>query len=254
MVNNIEINYSKLFDNFFDELPSRNIEYLILHHISDISFLDSISTLKKCQVSSHYIINDDGEIFCLVEDKNIAYHAGISYWNGQESLNKNSIGIEFFSKDPFSLGFSDKQIESGIKLCQKLIAQYHISPKNIIGHSDIAYHKENGFLDRKQDPSHLFPWEKLAQNNLGIWPKNQINLQEDHVLFSLNDNDKKISKIKYSLSKIGYKIVNFDDNFDEEFLRIVTVFNRHFNRKNYDNFKDKWLVSSDLILKEISTV
>ena len=33
------------------------------------------------------------------------------------SLNKSSIGIEFFSKNPYKTGFTQKQMESGLKLC-----------------------------------------------------------------------------------------------------------------------------------------
>jgi phosphopantothenoylcysteine synthetase/decarboxylase len=40
-----------------------------------------------------------------------------------------------------------------------------------LGHSDIAYNSTCGLLDRKQDPSHLFDWEILAKNNIGLYPK-----------------------------------------------------------------------------------
>jgi N-acetylmuramoyl-L-alanine amidase len=36
----------------------------------------------------------DGAIDSLVSEDKAAWHAGVSYWRGNESLNKRSIGIE----------------------------------------------------------------------------------------------------------------------------------------------------------------
>lgn len=253
MAENLQINQLQLFTKFFDKLPDRKIKYLVLHHIADNSLSQAINTLKENQVSSHYIINNDGEIFNLVEEKDIAYHAGISFWNGEFNLNKNSIGIEFFSLDPFTIGFTKKQINSGIKLCQKIIKEYKIEAKNIIGHSDIAYNKETGFLDRKQDPSHLFSWKKLAQKNIGIWPDFKFDFRKEKVLFELGSCDEKITKIKENLKKFGYKLENLNEVFDEELKNLVIVFNRRFNPKGYLRNKDKWLLSSSKILENLIT-
>ena len=57
---------------------------------------DAINRLtnKQSEVSSHYLIKNNGEIVTLVPDLYIAWHAGISSWRNFKSLNKNSIGIE----------------------------------------------------------------------------------------------------------------------------------------------------------------
>ena len=48
----------------------------------------------QSQVSSHYLIKNNGEIVVMVPDLYEAWHAGISSWKSFKSLNKNSIGIE----------------------------------------------------------------------------------------------------------------------------------------------------------------
>jgi len=245
----LSINKEELFTDFFDKSQNRKINYLVLHHIEDINLKQAIKELKKHQVSSHYIIDDNGKIFQLVEENNIAYHAGISYWNGQFNLNSNSIGIEFFSTDPYKIGFSQKQTESGIKLCQKIVKTHRIMPENIVGHSDIAYNKETGFLNRKNDPSFLFPWQELAQNRVGIYPEVKNNEENNQILFKLGDKNKEIKQIKEKLANFGYKIDNFDDNFDEEFKNLTIVFNRRFNSNKYLKNKNKWFIYSSKILE-----
>ena len=66
--------------------------------------------------------------FKIVDEKNVAWHAGISYWKGDSRLNKNSIGIELENKGhQFGYeNFSTKQISSLIKLCKNLKEKYHI--------------------------------------------------------------------------------------------------------------------------------
>ena len=57
---------------------------------------EAINKLTEIQseVSSHYLIKNNGEIVKMVPDLYIAWHAGISSWKNFRSLNKNSIGIE----------------------------------------------------------------------------------------------------------------------------------------------------------------
>jgi len=115
---------------------------------------DAINRLTKIQseVSSHYLIKNNGEIVTLVPDLYIAWHAGKSSWKNYNSLNKNSIGIEI-SNPGHQYGykkFSKKQISSLLKLSKYLIRKYKIDSKNILGHSDIS-------PDRKKDPGEKFP-------------------------------------------------------------------------------------------------
>ncbi len=226
-------------------ITKRKIDFLVLHHIQANSAQHAISQLKEHQVSSHFLIDENGEIYELVDENDIAYHAGKSYWRGVDGLNSTSIGIEFINSQPFSQKFKKAQMLAGVELCRYLIEKYKIEPQNVVGHSDIAYFAdENGLLDRKQDPSHLFDWKFLAKNNIGIFPVSAKLAFFDRILFKIGDKSEEIAKIKQKLADFGYKVQNFDENFDEEMQALVRVFNRRFNKKD----SGVWLKSSEEIL------
>ena len=60
----------------------KDIKFVIIHYTgmqSEIEFYKKIKN-PKYQVSCHYLINRNGKIFRMVEDKYIAWHAGKSKW------------------------------------------------------------------------------------------------------------------------------------------------------------------------------
>lgn len=248
----MKINENRLFSEFFtkNEGAERKIDFLILHHVEADSVNHAIQQFKEFEVSSHFLIAENGEIFELVHENDIAYHAGVSSWRDEISLNKNSIGIEFINQKPFEKNFTKEQLLAGVDLCKYLIKKHHILPQNILGHSDIAFDRETDLLDRKQDPSHFFDWKFLAQNGVGIFPN--ITLDEDKILFKEGDKDKKIRLTKEKLAQFGYKLNNLNDEFNDEMALLARVFNRHFNQEKFlNNTQDFWHLSSEKILDEL---
>lgn len=236
----IIIDRSKKFSEFFDKEPGiRKIDFLVLHHVEARDVQHAIEQFKEHKVSSHFLIDESGKVFELVDENNIAYHAGVSNWKGFEGLNKNSIGIEFINSSPFNKKFEKVQMRAGLELCRYLIFKYNIKKENVLGHSDIAYVKETGFLDRKQDPSHLFDWKFLAQNGVGVFA--------EKASISENLKDISIKKTKEKLREFGYKVVNLNDEFDEEMQAIARVFNRRF--LGIDS--EEWSANSEAVLNEI---
>lgn len=154
------------------------IEYIILHY-TEMSFEDAVERLcsPKYEVSAHYLIHKNGEIFQLVNDEDIAWHAGVSYWRGKERLNQNSIGIEMDNLG--NTPFTEAQYDSLISLCKELMKKHKIPAENVIGHSDIA-------PDRKVDPGIFFDWQKLAREGIGmeIMPVNKT--QNANILLPVN--------------------------------------------------------------------
>ena len=130
---------------------------------SEKEAVDRLTDIKS-QVSSHYLIKNNGKIITLVPDLYIAWHAGISSWKNFKLLNKNSIGIEISNPGhDFNYNqFSQKQIKSILILSKFLIKKYKISKENILGHSDVA-------PSRKKDPGERFPWQYLSKQGVGIW-------------------------------------------------------------------------------------
>ena len=228
----MKIDKNHKFSEFFtkNDENQRKIEFLVLHHIEENSVEGAILELKEHKVSSHFLISEDGVIYELVAENDIAYHAGYSFWRDVDGLNATSIGIEFINPQAFSCKFKKLQMQAGVKLCHYLIAKYNIKPENIVGHSDIAYDPQNhGFLDRKQDPSQFFDWRFLAKNKIGIFPTKRVFF--DRILFKIGDKNAKIAEIKQKLANFGYKVTNFNDEFDEEMQALTRVFNRRFVQK-----------------------
>ena len=228
----ILIDPSEKFIEFFDKKDeARKIDFLVLHHIEANSFEHAISQLKEHKVSSHFLVDELGKIFELVDENDVAYHAGVSFWRGYEGLNKNSIGIEFINAAPFSKRFEVAQMQAGVELCRYLMEKYNIAPRDVIGHSDIAYSKETNVLDRKQDPSHLFDWKFFAQNGVGIFPE---IVSDNKMMFELGNKGAGILGVKKKLKEFGYRLLNLNEEFDEELQAVARVFNRHFLGKDLD--------------------
>ena len=205
-------NYSKKSRN------SKEIKLIVIHYTGMQSRIASIKRLSslKHKVSCHYLIDRNGEIFKMVEENKVAWHAGKSKWKNFINLNKNSIGIELVNKG-HEFGyekFTNLQIKKLIKLCLVLKKKYKIKNSNIVGHSDIAPF-------RKTDPGEKFPWSRLSKNRLGIWYK-KLNFN-----FKKLDN-KKIKKLFFkNLFKIGYRYFETNKRTEKD-LMIIKSFQRRF--------------------------
>ena len=74
----------------------KDIKFIVFHYTGMKNEKSAIKRLTDIQseVAAHYLIRKNGEIINMVPDLYIAWHAGISYWNKENSINKSSIGIE----------------------------------------------------------------------------------------------------------------------------------------------------------------
>ena len=218
-------NYSPNFS--IKKRTFNQIKFLIFHYTGMKKESETIRRLTNIQseVSSHYLIKNNGEIVVLVPDLYTAWHAGISSWKNFKSLNKNSIGIEISNPghNHEYKKFTKKQIKSIINLSYLLIKKYKINKKNILGHSDVA-------PVRKKDPGEKFPWQYLAKFEIGKW----------HSLSNKTLNENRCKKIDIvdeknfynNLLKIGYSIKCPKGIKKEKFLRYVIIaFQRRFRQE-----------------------
>ncbi len=144
--------------NGFRTVSSRNIDVVIIHsvfnnsggEIYDVDLI--IKQFSRYGVSAHYLIGRNGDIYRLVDEKNVAYHAGKSSLpDGRTSVNSCSIGIELACS--FTDSVSSGQMNALQKLTRDIKSRYKI--KYILRHSDIA-------PVRKTDPWN-FNWEYFRQ-------------------------------------------------------------------------------------------
>jgi N-acetylmuramoyl-L-alanine amidase len=140
----------------------RKPNYVIIHHTAQHSTAQTLKTftLVKTQVSAHYVIGRDGQTFHMLSDYLRAWHGGAARWGNVTDINSVSIGIELDNDG--TEPFQEAQIASLLKVLGSLKKTYNIPTANFIGHGDIA-------PTRKNDPSALFPWQRLAVRGFGLW-------------------------------------------------------------------------------------
>ena len=146
--------------NFEDRIDP--IEYIILHSTQMPSDKEALERLccTKAKVSCHYFIDQQGALYQLVKDDKIAWHAGVSEWDGKASLNKYSLGIEISNPDTKgTVPYHKCQYITLEKLLKHLMQTYSIPSKNVLGHCHIA-------PGRKTDPNPHFNWQMLIEKGL----------------------------------------------------------------------------------------
>jgi len=190
------------------------IDSIIIHYTDMPVVEEALAWFSNpvSQVSAHYVIGENGQIYQLVDENKRAWHAGESYWQGCTDLNSCSIGIEL-ANPGHSYGhkpFPTAQIHALISLCKELCKRWNIPSSRVLGHSDVA-------PQRKQDPGHLFPWETLAKEGLGLWPgKEQVSSEKE---------------LSILLSQIGYETLSLSHT--------LMAFQRHFQPHKVDGVADQ---------------
>ena len=212
--------------------PNNAIKIIIIHYTGMQSERESMIRLcnPRSKVSSHFVINQNGKIYRLVQDNQIAWHAGKSCWAQYKNLNKNSIGIELVNKGhQFGYtNFKKKQLSSLTKICKSLIKKYKIKKKNVIGHSDVS-------PLRKIDPGEKFPWRQLANNKIGIWHSCKPSLLRKYRNIKILKKKDKIKFIK-NLNKIGYCFSSKKKSF---LVKMLKAFQRHYRQELINGHADK---------------
>ena len=98
------------------------------------------------------LIERDGKVTQFVSCLERAWHAGVSIFEGRETCNDFSVGIELEGTD--DLPFTDAQYRALSALTRQLQAAFSaITTERIQGHSDIA-------PGRKTDPGPAFDWTR----------------------------------------------------------------------------------------------
>jgi N-acetyl-anhydromuramyl-L-alanine amidase AmpD len=142
----------------------RVIKNIVLHASDGRSEQGDINTLTTGGVSAHYYTTVDGRRLHLVNDNDIAYHAGKTI-NPDQYSNANTIGIEQQHVD--GTPWSEAEVRGTAQTVAELLKRYpYLTIDNVLGHSDIA-------PGRKQDPLD-FPWDRFRSyvaRDLGQQPQ-----------------------------------------------------------------------------------
>ncbi|WP_236167885.1 N-acetylmuramoyl-L-alanine amidase [Pseudomonas atacamensis] len=232
--------------------PSANydsrIQFVVVHYTS-ASLERSLQLLTHGDVSSHYLIGDDNNatIYKLMDENQRAWHAGESQWQGRTWLNSSSIGIEIVNpgyKDTPTgrlwYPYSEAQIQSLITLLKDISKRNGISPRHIIGHSDIA-------PLRKLDPGPLFPWKRLADEGLGLWPNEQAVARQQAVF-----NSSPLPEpgwFQAQLARLGYDTPQTGE-LDVATRHVLAAFQMHYRPARFDGTPDAQTAALLLVLNQ----
>lgn len=182
------------------------------------------------EVSSHYLVHEDGRVVQMVREQDRAWHAGRSCWQGQTDINSLSIGIEIVNEGHLSdcPPFPDAQIEKVASLCRDICARRGIVAPRILAHSDVA-------PGRKQDPGERFPWHLLARRGVGHFV-DPIPIGDDMPL-EVGMCGPEVEKLQTMLELYGY-CLDITGEYDEHTVAVVEAFQRHFRPTRIDGQAD----------------
>ncbi len=210
------------------------IQFVVLHYTS-ASDERSLALLTHGEVSAHYLVGlNPPKVYQLVDESQRAWHAGESQWDGRTWLNSSSIGIEIvnpgYTDTPNGrlwYPYTEAQIKAVEALLKDIVKRYHIEPRYIVGHSDIA-------PLRKQDPGPMFPWKRLADEGLGIWPDAGA-VARNKARFDVNEPS--ILWYQQQLTRLGYG-VDQTGELDVATRHVISAFQMHFRPARFDGQPD----------------
>lgn len=132
---------------------SSELKLIVLHATAGTDKGDeSWLTSTKSEASAHLLIRRDGTTTRLVHDKDRAWHAGISSYEQQKSVNDFSLGIEIGNLNDGKEKYREEQYKKVAEILKHYINQ-GLSKSRIVSHAAIAPTRKNDPLD--------WDWEKM---------------------------------------------------------------------------------------------
>lgn len=203
------------------------VDMLILHYTGMESASAALERLcdPVARVSAHYMIDEDGTLWQMVDEDRRAWHAGVAFWAGDTDINDRSIGIELVNPghDRGYRAFPEIQMAVLVELARAIVKRHEIPAHRVLGHSDIS-------PDRKQDPGELFDWPRLARAGIGLWPKDAAPTDAD-----LED---RLGRAQTLLTRFGYRTGNGGE-LDDDTRHALVAFQRHFRPGRVDGQLDR---------------
>jgi len=184
----------------------------------------------RSKVSSHYLVDETGRVYQMVDERMRAWHAGVAMWKGESDINSSSIGIEIHNTG-HEMGypdFPDAQMDAVIALCRDVVERHRIQPQCVLAHSDVA-------PTRKADPGEKFDWRRLCAHGVGHWIDPAPIMAGPRL--RAGDGSKKVRELQMLLVSYGYG-ADISGRFDPATEATVRAFQRHFRPQCVDGIAD----------------
>lgn len=214
--------------------PGVAVDMLILHYTGMASPADALERMcdPNAKVSAHYLVDEDGATFRLVDEARRAWHAGQSRWRGRDDINAVSIGVEMVNPGhEFGYrAYPEAQMAAVTALCRDITARHPIPARHVLGHGDIA-------CARRADPGELFDWPRLAAQGVGLWPEAAVVTGEMGLILRRGDGGPAVDDIRRVLAGFGYEVAA-EGVYDAPLEQTVIAFQRHFRPARVDGVVD----------------
>jgi len=219
--------------NFGPRRDGMRPEIIMLHYTGMETSASAESWLcdPVSEVSSHYLVREDGSIVQMVRESDRAWHAGKGSWRGRTDINSCSIGIEV-ANPGHAYGypdFADIQIEAVITLCRDITSRHSIRPERVLAHSDTA-------PGRKVDPGEKFPWARLHAAGVGHFV--EPSPVRGGRFLSAGERGEPVEALQSMLTLYGYG-AEINGSFDATTQAVVAAFQRHFRPERVDGVADR---------------
>ncbi len=142
---------------------SNKIQYLVLHHTVSPTSQATFNALNSRGLSVHYILDKDGTLYYVVDERLTAWHAGCASHSSCNPkylhVNSESIGVEIVNRGDGLDPFTDQQYASLNYLINQLVRKYpnfKDDTEHVLGHYMIT--------SSKKDPADNFAWGRLGSN------------------------------------------------------------------------------------------
>jgi N-acetyl-anhydromuramyl-L-alanine amidase AmpD len=168
----------------FSSRPSgeaATINLIVVHGTGTTNIESAINTfMNSGEISAHYVLDLDGQLVKMVHEDDQSHHAGESHWDLNDSINRNSIGIEIVHEnDNATKLYTEAQYNALLDrpgqtgLLNRIRDEHtNIPVEEIVGHSDIATISPPLVTARRlgrkaTDPGVNFDWSRLVLAGLG---------------------------------------------------------------------------------------
>lgn len=218
--------------NYGDRRGNRAPDMIVLHYtgMMDAEVAIRRLTVAGTEVSSHYVVREDGRIIQCVPESLRAWHAGQATWGTETDVNSCSIGVEIVNggHDYDLPAYPIRQIAAVIALCKGIMLRRNIPRERVLGHSDVS-------PGRKQDPGEKFPWQLLADSGVGLYVLPAKIVPGPSL--GLGSSGAEVLALQEALAAYGFTITP-SGQFDSTTRDVVSAFQRHFRPARVDGIAD----------------
>ncbi len=160
----------------------------VVVHDTEGTLEEVINTFQNptSYVSSHYVIDKDGTVYQMVQNKDVAWHAGNWQWNMQ------SIGIEHIGHaSTGSTDYTPEMYRASSQLVKWLSKKYGfpVDRQHVVGHDSIPAPRPANLADMHVDPGPFWNW----QNYIAMAGGSLFDLKDENAMRSEAMNAKVVS-------------------------------------------------------------